>query len=128
MRKYRKDGFIMAIIMVKRAGEDMIEELDIPASKGFERMREIIDGYIECVHIIDPAYSLTMYVDEDGINKELPLNFKIKTNNPFYPVQDILGTVCFARGRIIDDEIEYTDLTEEDKLIIMNLIERGLRL
>ena len=118
----------MAIIMVKRAGESDIKEMDISATKGFERMREIIDGYIECVHIKDPAYSLTMYVDEDGINKGLPLNFKIKTNNPFYPVQDILGTVCFARGRIIDDEIEYTDLTEEDKTIIMNLIERGVRL
>ncbi len=118
----------MAIIMVKRAGESVIEEMDISATKGFERIREIIGGYAECVHIKDPAYSLTMYVDEDGLAKELPLNFKIKTNNPFYPIQNIVGTVCFARGRIVDGEIEYTDLTEEDKIVIMNLIERGNRI
>lgn len=118
----------MAIIMVKKAGENVVKEIDIPANKGFERISEIIDGYVECIHLADPAYSLTMYVDEDGHNKELPLNFKIKTENPFYPIQNIVGTVCFARGRIIDDEIEYTDLTEEDKTIILNFIERGNRL
>lgn len=118
----------MAIIMVKRAGEDVIEEIDIPANKGWEKMTDIIGGILDRVHILEPAYSLTMYCDEDGLAKELPLNFRIATNNPFFPIQNIVGTVCFARGRIVDDDIEYIDLTQEDKVIIMNLIERGLRL
>ena len=118
----------MAKIIIKKCNSE-IEILDIPSSKAFDRMRTLIGGekkaYIECVHLEDPPYSFSMYVDEDGIAKKLPVNFKIETMNPLFPVQDILGTVCFARGRIVEDDVEYIDVTEQDKKTVLNLIERG---
>lgn len=59
-------------------------------------------------------------VDEDGLFKQLPLNFLMSMQNPIYPVQYIVGTVVFARCKpcnLYEEEIwdfEVTDVTEED--------------
>ena len=61
-----------------------------------------------------------MGVDEDGLMKQLPLNFLMSMQNPIYPVQYIVGTVVFARCKPCnpyEEEIwdfEVTDVTEED--------------
>ena len=61
-----------------------------------------------------------MGVDEDGLMKQLPLNFLMSMPNPIYPIQYIVGTVIFARCKPCnpyEEEIwdfEVTDVTDED--------------
>ena len=61
-----------------------------------------------------------MGVDEDGLMKQLPLNFLMSMPNPIFPVQYIVGTVVFARCKPCnpyEEEIwdfEVTDVTDED--------------
>lgn len=63
---------------------------------------------------------ITVEVDEDGLAKQLPLNFLMSMQNPIYPVQYIVGTVVFARCKPCnpyEEEIwdfEVTDVTEKD--------------
>lgn len=61
-----------------------------------------------------------MGVDEDGLMKQLSLNFLMSMPNPIYPIQYIVGTVIFARCKPCnpyEEEIwdfEVTDVTDED--------------
>lgn len=65
-----------------------------------------------------------MGVDEDGLMKQLPLNFLMSMPNPIFPVQYIVGTVVFARCKPCnpyEEEIwdfEVTDVTDEDIKLI----------
>lgn len=66
-------------------------------------------------------FEFIMGVDEDGLPKQLPLNFFMPFNNPHYPVQTIVGDVVFVRCKPCDpyeEEIwdyEVTDVTQNDK-------------
>lgn len=61
-----------------------------------------------------------MGADEDGLMKQLPLNFLMSMPNPICPIQYIVGTVVFARCKPCnpyEEEIwdfEVTDVTDED--------------
>lgn len=74
----------------------------------------------------DGTFSLG--VNENGLPLELPVNFLIGTNNPYYPIQKIVGTVVFVRCKYVDVlkkeiwDYEVEDLTEED----INYIEEML--
>lgn len=66
-------------------------------------------------------FEFIMGVDEDGLPKQLPLNFLMEMNNPHYPVQLIVGTVVFVRCKPCnpyEEEIwdyEVADITDSDK-------------
>lgn len=76
------------------------------------------DITVERVYLDDMEF--IMGVDEDGLMKQLPLNFLMSMQNPIYPVQYIVGTVVFARCKPCnpyEEEIwdfEVTDVTDED--------------
>lgn len=116
-------------IAVKRPNEDKIEIVEISSVGGWSEMAKIVGGgervTLDRVHFSESPYELTMYVDDNGLMKELPLNFYLESNNIFYPVQSIVGTACFARGKIVDDDIVYEDLTDKDIAFIILIIERG---
>ena len=116
-------------IAVKRPNEDKIEFVEISSVGGWSEMAKIVGGgervTLDRVHFTANPYELTMYVDDNGLLKELPLNFYLETDNYYYPVQAIVGTACFARGKIVDDDVVYEDLTEIDKAFIVLIIEKG---
>lgn len=60
------------------------------------------------------AQNLIMYVDDTALIKKLPLNLKIRTNNKAFPIQHIYGTVVVIRRKIIDDDFDFVDITQED--------------
>ena len=76
------------------------------------------DITVERVYLDDMEF--IMGVDEDGLMKQLPLNFLMSMPNPIFPVQYIVGTVVFARCKPCnpyEEEIwdfEVTDVTDED--------------
>ena len=72
--------------------------------------------------------TLSIGVCDDGLLRKLPLNFHVSCDNPFFPIEKIVGTAVFTRikpvtgeeGEIYDYEI--TDLTDEDILLITELL------
>jgi hypothetical protein len=84
---------------------------------------KLIDGTenitVQRVYMNDNM-TFTMLVDEDGLPKELPLNFFLTVNNPYFPVQAIVGTVVFVRTKYVnpyEEEIwdfEVESITDED--------------
>ena len=66
-------------------------------------------------------FEFIMGVDEDGLPKQLPFNFFMDMNNPYFPVQAIVGTAVFVRCKPCDpyeEEIwdyEVADITDNDK-------------
>lgn len=73
---------------------------------------------------------LMMLADEAGHPKGLPHNFMLKTTNPYFPVQEIVGSVLFVRIKQPDytEEIwdyEIDELTDED-IKLIQAISRGL--
>lgn len=73
--------------------------------------------------------TFTMFVDEDGLSKELPLNFFLSVNNPFHPVQAIVGTVVIVRTKYVDiyaEEIwdfEVEDITDDDIKMVEKMLD-----
>ena len=59
-------------------------------------------------------------VNENGLPLDLPVNFLLATNNPYYPIQKMVGTVVFVRCKYANPFIEeiwdyeVEDLREED--------------
>lgn len=75
-------------------------------------------------------FEFIMGVDEDGLPKQLPLNFLMEMNNPHYPVQLIVGTVVFVRCKPCnpyEEEIwdyEVADVTDSDKEKVEKWLDR----
>lgn len=73
--------------------------------------------------------TLIMCVDENGLSKRLPLNFFMEMNNPFYPIQAIVGKALvvrvdeldYSKGELWDYEV--TDVTDEDIAKIDRLLD-----
>lgn len=72
-------------------------------------------GCFDMIHLSNKPYELTMWLDDEGaLYDDKVLNFHIHTNNPFYPIQPIYGNVVVTRGHLVDDDIEYEDVTDDD--------------
>ncbi len=112
-------------IAVKEVGKELrIEERDI-RYRG-ELFEDVVkDAYLEEVILFnDEAENsyLSLLVDEDGLPKELDTNFYIRMNNPFFPLQRIVGTAVICRIKKIEGnpyeenikDFEVTDLLDKD--------------
>lgn len=66
-------------------------------------------------------FEFIMGVDEDGLPKQLPFNFFLPFENPFFPIQTMVGTVVFVRCKPCDPyekeiwDYEVTDIKDSDK-------------
>lgn len=73
--------------------------------------------------------TLCLAVNEDGLPLQLETNFYLKLNNPLFPFQKMVGTVCFVRHKYVnvyEEEIwdyEVEDLTDEDIAYINKLLD-----
>lgn len=90
-------------------------------------------NYPEFVRLNDNA-TLNLGVHECGLMLNLPVNFYLACNNPFFPVQTMVGTAVFVRTKwvnVLEEEIwdyEVEDLTDEDILIINDLLDKSTQL
>lgn len=86
-----------------------------------ECVKSFIGKDITVERVYLDGFEFIMGVDEDGLPKELPLNFLMGFNSPHFPVQLIVGDVVFVRNKPCnpyDEEIwdfEVTDVTDSDK-------------
>lgn len=117
-------------VIVKKPNEPA-EFVDVEFKYRGECAELISEGIItEFVGITD---GFVMMVDEDGLGKQLPLNFFISTNNPFCPVQVIVGTVVFCRFQWEDAwqkelwDYELRDATEEDMAAVEQMLGERLQ-
>lgn len=51
---------------------------------------------------LNREHTLWMLVDEDGLAKDLPLNFLMPMDNAYFPIQKIVGTAVFVRTKPAD--------------------------
>lgn len=106
-------------IMVKEVGNPLAV-VDTKEKYFGDCVRSYLGKDITVERVYLDGTEFMMGVDEDGLMKQLPLNFLMSIQNPIYPVQYIVGTVVFARCKPCnpyEEEIwdfEVTDVTEED--------------
>lgn len=106
-------------IMVKEVGKPLAV-VDTKEKYFGDCVRSYLGKDITVERVYLDGMEFMMGVDEDGLAKQLPLNFLMSMQNPIYPVQYIVGTVVFARCKPCnpyEEEIwdfEVADVTEED--------------
>lgn len=106
-------------IMVKEVGKPLAV-VDTKEKYFGDCVRSYLGKDVTVERVYLDGTEFMMGVDEDGLMKQLPLNFLMSIQNPIYPVQYIVGTVVFARCKPCnpyEEEIwdfEVTDVTEED--------------
>lgn len=114
-------------VIVKEVGKKLVVR-DIDC-KYRNECGDLIEKNITKEYVTIKDKELYMVVDEDGINKNLSLNFLISTNNPFYPVQIIVGDVVFCRIKWenpLEKELydfEVANITEEDLKEVAELLD-----
>ena len=117
----------MAKIAVKEVGKPL-QTVDSTKKYRTNSAKEYIgkDNLVQFVRLNNND-TLFIGVDEDGLLKELPVNFLLSTSNPYFPIQKIVGAVVFVRTKPISgyfsiEDYEIEDLTEEDIGIIEELL------
>lgn len=82
---------------------------------------------------LEAGMTFTMIVDEDGLNKELPLNFLMEMASTAYPVQLIVGDAVFVRTKYANAyneelwDYEVEDVTAADVEKVKGYIDNGLQ-
>ena len=118
-------------VIVKEPGKRM-EVVDVDAKYRCDVSSLIEEGITrEYVHI--KPNELDMMVDEDGLMKQLPLNFFLDFDSVAFPIQAIVGTVVFCRYKwenpwekeIYDFELQ--DVTEADIETVRKLLDTELQ-
>ena len=88
-----------------------------------------VGKYDRCDYIALSNDGLYLAVDEEGLCKDLPLNFYIHVNNPYYPIQKIVGTAVFVRIKPVNTftqsiwDYEVEPLRDNDKITILELLD-----
>lgn len=116
----------MSKVIVKRPNQKA-EIVEFTNGQEWEETKKVVvdsDYFsLDRVHISSKPYEFTMWVDDSGACREdRVLNFYLKTNNIFYPIQPIYGTVVFTRGHLNEDILDYEDVTEEDLLLVNSIM------
>lgn len=82
---------------------------------------------------LEAGMTFTMIVDEDGLNKELPLNFLMEMASTAYPVQLIVGDAVFVRTKYANAyneelwDYEVEDITAADVEKVKGYLDSGLQ-
>ena len=77
-----------------------------------------IDDILDRIHLSSRPYELTIYCDENGFLKDLPINF-------FIGRDPVLGNVVIARAEMIRDDLFYYSVTYDDMFYFRCLLEIG---
>lgn len=115
-------------IAVKEAGK----ELQILETKE-KYIRDCVsrfigeDAYVELIRM-NQDNTLRLGIDEDGVFKKLPLNFRMEMTSPVCSISKILGTAVFVRIKEKSrDHYDYevADLTDQDMELIRLVLDRN---
>ncbi len=100
-------------LIVKKPGEEPVR-VETQQKYRLDAVKEVLGGDIavEFVHLTD---TLSLAVDEDGLFKQLPVNFLIPMTNPYFPIQKMVGTVVFVNVKPPTNK-SLADLSAEDLL------------
>lgn len=98
----------MKAIIAKTSGE--VVEVEYERADEYKLLSDTVGGYIESVGITP---NLTMWVNENGMAEELPLNYlgSLAYFVAFNSATPILGDIIFTGG--FDDEGETIELDEQ---------------
>ena len=118
------------IIAIKEVGEPLRFEYTDKKYRT-ECVQEYIgkENYTEFVSLSsDRLFSLG--VDEEGLPKELPVNFFIATHSKHFPIQKMVGTVVFTRVKPVDGlqeiwDYELDDLRIDDAISLLSILDNG---
>jgi hypothetical protein len=99
---------MMKAIIAKTSGE--VVEVEYERADEYNLLSGTVGGYIESVGV---ARNVTMWVNENGIGEELPLNYlgSLAYFIAFNAKTPIVGDVIFTGG--FDDEGETLELDDE---------------
>ncbi len=102
-------------MILKRVGE-LPQVVETDKRYQTEAVREFLpDVDIQQRVYLEDNMRFTMIVDENGLSKNLPLNFLMEMASNVYPVQLIVGDVVFVRTKYADPfEEELWDYEVED--------------
>ena len=111
------------VIIIEKGKEPYFKDIDL--SKYDNNMNLYAEKEIDCFAVdriyILPNYELTIYVDDNNMNRpNEELNFFVQ-GNYLLPVK---GKAIISRARAYLDEIEYEDVTEKDLNLFLSQINR----
>lgn len=120
-------------MILKRVGEPpQIVETD--KKYRAEAVREFLpDADTQDRVYLEAGMTFTMIVDEDGLNKKLPLNFLMEMASTAYPVQLIVGDAVFVRTKYANAyneelwDYEVEDVTAADVEKVKGYLDSGLQ-
>ena len=87
-----------------------------------------VSNHGRCSYVALTTDGLFLACDEDGLAKELPLNFYIEVNSKYFPIQKIVGNAVFVRIKPVDIytqsiwDYEIEPLTKRDLFLIANIL------
>jgi len=116
-------------IAIKKVGEDL---QIIKTQEKYQRecVKSFLgeNRYPEFVYL-NNNNTLSVGVTEDGMLRNLPFNFYMSVNNPYFPVQKMVGTAVFTRVKPLNDDAgeiwdyEIEDLTDKDLELIEKILD-----
>ena len=115
-------------IAIKKVGEDL--QILETTEKYQRKCVKSFLGENRCPEFVylNNNKTLSVGVTEDGLLRNLPLNFYMSVNNSYFPVQKMVGTVVFTRVKPLNydgEEIwdyEIEDLTDKDLELIEKIL------
>jgi len=120
-------------MILKRVGKPF-EIVETEKQYRTEAVREFLpDAETQQRVYLENGMTFTMIVDEDGLCKDLPINFLMEMASTVYPVQLITGDVVFVRTKYAnpyDEELwdyEVEDVTAADIEKVKGFLDNGLQ-
>ena len=120
-------------MILKRVGEPP-QIVDTDKKYRTEAVREFLpDADTQERVYLEAGMTFTMIVDEDGLAKELPLNFFMEMASIAYPVQLIVGDVVFVRTKYANAyneelwDYEVEDVTAADMEKVKGYLDNSLQ-
>ncbi len=117
-------------IGVKEVGKDLrFDEVEVGRQSFCGIVRKYIDDALDWLPIKgyrgNEVNKLLMVFDDNGLYKDLPINFYYESGNRLAPFYKIFGTVVFIRIEELYDEDGTTiihSLTDDDKKYLFELL------
>lgn len=121
-------------IAVKEVTKDLvIEETEVKYVTDCVRKYIGKENYPQRVRLYsDTQGDLSLCVDDEGLLKDLPINFLLPMPHTPWPIQKMVGNVVFVRTKPVDPfreiyDFEITDLTAKDILYIKFLLQKEMQ-
>lgn len=102
-------------VLVLRVGSSL-EEVEVEKDKTLEFLQEVVDGYVDVLHI---GHGIDIWLNDEGLLREdLPLNFVVGSIKSGKVAHQICGNVVFASH---DREGNTISLTQKQMEKIRNM-------